>query len=154
MKKILRFSPLILLLIIFSCKTTNNQNNREITTSISTDKTIYKIGEPIFLTMKVENLGKKKFTFLPWGTPIENTLTRNCLEVKFNGRNIDYSGIMVKRMPPTKDDYITLKKKATIKGKISISEGYSTNEKGIYSIQFKGNDKSLPTSNTIKVEIK
>lgn len=122
--------------------------------SISTPKTIYNIGESIELDMKVENLGKEKFTFLPWKTPIENRFTGEFMEIFFNKEKIEYSGIMVKRMPPTKEDYITLKPNKSVTGKINLLDGYKFTNKGVYSVQFNGNNDKLPSSNVILIEIK
>jgi len=125
---------ILLLFVICSCSTTKSENvveykeiMRFIETEISTNDT-YQAGESIELSMKVTNIGKTKYTFLPWGTPIENRLTGDCLLVKYNNQILDYNGIMVKRIPPTKKDYITLKHNETVLGKINILEGYSLSE--------------------------
>lgn len=104
--------------------------------------------------MKVENLGNKKFTFLPWKTPIENSFTGEFMEIFFDSEKIKYSGIMVKRTPPTKEDYITLKSNESVTGKIDLLDGYKFSKKGIYSIKFYGNNDRLPSSNVILIEIK
>lgn len=125
-----------------------------IETKIVTDKTTYKVGEPIILSMEVKNTGKKSYTFLPWKTPIENTFTGECLNITHNNKIIEYSGIMVKRMPPTKKDFITLKTGETATGKVNVLDGYQLTEKGIYTIEFKEEHKGLPKSNSIKIELK
>ena len=124
-----------------------------IETKITTNKSTYKIDEPIELSMEVKNTGKKDYTFLPWKTPVENRFTGPCLNIMYNNKRIDYSGIMVKRKPPTEKDYITLKTGAVTKGKVNLLDGYKLTEKGIYTIQFMEANKSLPKSNSIKIEI-
>ena len=123
--------PLFAITVLFSCSTIKHriaEKNRElirfIETEITTDKNAYNTGEPIVLSMKATNTGRKKYTFLPWGTPIENTLTGDCLMVKQNHQLIEYIGIMVKRVPSTKKDYVTLKHHEFISGEINILEGY------------------------------
>lgn len=125
----------------------------KIETQISTNKNVYKTNEPIELTMKIKNIGKEKFTFLPWKTPIENRFTGECLNITHSNKIIEYSGILVKRLPPTKKDYITLKTGETTTGKINILEGYQLTEKGIYTIEFKEDHKGLPKSNSIQISI-
>lgn len=159
MKTPLGIISIILLHSIFSCNTTKNaivEENKElmrfIETKISTNDT-FKAGESIELSMKVTNIGKSKYTFLPWGTPIENSLTGDCLLVKHNNKILDYNGIMVKRVPPTKKDYVTLKHNETVAGKINILDGYNLNKNGVYTIQYK-EGKGLPESNIIEIEIR
>lgn len=126
----------------------------KIVSSISMMKDSYNLGESMELEMKVENLGKEKFTFLPWKTPIENSFTGKFMEITFDNKKIEYSGIMVKRMPPTKEDYITLKPNESVTGKINLLDGYKFTKKGVYSIQFDGNNDKLPSSNVILIKIK
>lgn len=125
-----------------------------ILSSISTDKTVYVIGEPIYLNMVVLNRGKKKFTFLPWKTPIENSFTGSCMDVVHNDENVPYKGILVKRMPPTPEDYITLGTGDTSKGKVNLLEGYDLNKRGVYHIRFNGSNDKLPSSNMIEIKVK
>lgn len=150
---------IIVLLVIFSCNTTKNEmveENKElmrfIETEISANDT-YKVGEPLELSMKVTNRGESNYTFLPWGTPIENRLTGDCLLVKYKNQILDYKGIMVKRVPPTKKDYVTLENNESVAGKINILDGYSLDKKGDYTIHYK-EGKGLPESNIIKISIK
>jgi hypothetical protein len=126
-----------------------------IKTKITTKKTSYKLGEPIELEMEIKNTGEKPYTFLPWGTPIENRFTGSCLKVIYNDKEtIDYSGIMVKRVPPTEKDYITLKSDETAQGKVNLFDGYQLDKKGFYTIQFDKDYKGMPASNILKIEIK
>lgn len=120
-------------------------------TVVSTNKQIYKVGEPIELSFEVKNTGSKAYTFLPWGTPIEDRLTGDCLEVKLNGKTIDYSGIMVKRMAPTEKDYITLKAGENAKNSINLLEGYKLTSPGKYSIQFRETYDGIPASNVVEI---
>lgn len=125
-----------------------------IKTKITTDKSVYALGEAIKLSMTIQNIGKKAYTFLPWGTPLENELTGDCLEVKHNGEAVQYSGIMVKRMPPTEKDYITIKTNETSSGTVNLLDGYKLDAKGTYTIQFRETYKGMPSSNIVEVMIK
>jgi len=148
---------------VLACNTNKNNNIKsnnnveEVITSvevkITTDKTTYKIDEAIELSMEVENKGEKQYTFLPWQTPVENRFTGSCLNIVFNNKTIDYSGIMVKRKAPTQNDYITLKTNESAKGTVNLLNGYKLNKKGVYSIQFNGKFDGLPKSEKIEIEI-
>lgn len=121
--------------------------------SISTNKSTYKVGEPIELSMEIKNTSEKSYKFLPWGTPLENRFTRGCLQVNHNNEKVPYSGIMVKRMAPTDADYITLKKDETHSGKLNLLEGYKLTKKGKYTIQFEETYSGMSSSNTITITV-
>lgn len=120
---------------------------------ISTDKNKYKVGEPIFISLELKNTANKPYTFLPWGTPIEKSFTRDCLKITKDGKTISYTGIMVKRIPPTEKDYITIKAGESVSGKANLLKGYAL-KNGNYKIQFKETYKGLPASNIIDITIK
>lgn len=120
---------------------------------ISTNKNIYSLGEPIILSMTVQNTSQAPYTFLPWGTPLENDFTNDCMEVKFNGAPIPYIGIMVSRIPPTEKDYVTLQFNETSTGKVKLIDGYQLSKKGLYTIQFKEAYQGLPASNILEIKI-
>lgn len=123
-------------------------------TKITTNKSVYELGETINLSMTIQNTGEKPYTFLPWGTPLEKRFTRDCMEVKHSGVTIPYSGIMVKRVEPTEKDYATLQSDETLSGEVNIFAGYKLDKKGTYTIQFKETYQGLPASNVIELEIK
>ena len=151
----MKYTILFLLLTIYSCgiKAQVDNNKPLIKTTILVNKDNYKIGESIELTFEVKNNSKKSFTFLPWGTPLENRFTRKSLNIIHNNEVVEYSGIMVKRRPATEKDYKTLKTNETTTGKVNILKGYKLIGKGVYHIQFKESGK-IPASNIITIEIK
>jgi len=159
----IRIITILAVLTIYSCNTTKKDKTSEpedttlissVETTISTDKNVYTIDEPIELSLEVKNTGDQPYTFLPWGTPIENKFTGSCLIVTHNNGTLEYSGIMVKRVPPTEKDHITLETGEKVVGKVNILKGYKLKEKGVYTIQFEETYNGLPESNTIKVELK
>lgn len=121
---------------------------------ISTDKETYNLNAPITLSFEVKNRSDKPYTFLPWQTPLEKRLTSNCMHVTFKGTPISYSGIMVKRMPPTQKDSLTILAGESSSEQINLLEGYKLMQKGVYKVQFKDNHKDLPASNEIELTIK
>lgn len=121
--------------------------------NISTNKTTYKLGEAIELSMQIKNTSEKPYRFLPWGTPLENRFTRECLQILYNGQKVPYSGIIVKRVAPTEKDYITLKKGEIYNGKVNVLNGYKLTKKGTYTIQFEEKYDGMPASNVVMITI-
>lgn len=148
-------TPYDLELITVLSKVKDETYINPVKTKISTTKSSYNLGEDIELFMEIKNTGEKPYTFLPWGTPLENRFTGKCLEVVYNNSEaINYTGIMVKRVAPTDKDYVTLKTDEMAKGKVNLFEGYKLSKKGVYTIQFKETYTGLPSSNIITVEVK
>ncbi|RXG31826.1 hypothetical protein [Leeuwenhoekiella marinoflava] len=159
--KIKNILIIVVLFALCSCNSSKKSNaedkdttDNSVHTIISTNKSIYIKDEAIELSLEVKNTGNKPYTFLPWGTPIENKFTGACLKVTHNNKNIDYTGIMVKRVSPTEKDYITLESGEIAVGKVNLLDGYHLDENGVYTIQFEERYNGLPESNTIKIEIK
>ena len=158
MNKIL---TLVVVLALCACNSSKKSNfededttDNSVRTTISTNKSLYRNDEAIELSLEVKNTGNKPYIFLPWGTPIENKFTGACLKVTHDNKNIDYTGIMVKRVSPTEKDYITLEAGEIAFGTVKLLDGYRFDENGVYTIQFEERYNGLPESNTIKIEIK
>lgn len=125
-----------------------------IKTIVSTNKKVYTSGEPILLGFEVKNTSTKPFTFLPWKTPIEDRMTGGFMNITHNGKPVRYAGIMVKRMPPTEKDYVTIESGKSVSGEIDLLEGYDLKSAGKYSLQFKEMYDGLPASNVVEIEVK
>ncbi len=61
---------------------------------------------------------------------------------------------MVKRMPPTQEDSLTILAGESSSEEINLLEGYKLMQKGVYKVQFKDHHQDLPASNEIEVTIK
>jgi len=149
-------------LIISSCNSitdssfidTSEKNIQNLSTSIETDKDRYLIGEPVALLFTVTNLSDESpMTFLPWGTPMEEMFTNDCLSVTINEKSIEYKGIMVNRMEPQVDDYITIGPGESVVNRVELFDAYPLPDEGIYRIFFKGSYANLPKSNEITLMV-
>lgn len=157
MKKLLFILSFFTILIYSNCKKkqVNTPQTPMVTTTIQSNKTSYALGESIEITFSVENTNEKKQRFCYWQTPLETPLTADCFKITNGTNTVLYNGILVKRMPPTDEDYITLTSKESRTNTIVLKEDYVLNEKGIYEITFQGRYiNSLPNSNTITIEVK
>ncbi|MCT4613279.1 MAG: hypothetical protein N4A49_00220 [Marinifilaceae bacterium] len=124
-----------------------------VATILSTEKNTYRIGETIKLKFTVRNNSENDFLFLSWGTPLDEILTSDCLKVKINNKPIDYTGLLVKRMPPEPEDYKRLLPSTQMSAVLNLIDGYVPKEKGELKIYFKDNFNGLPESNTITINI-
>jgi len=83
--------------------------------------------DTILLNAKLKNDSDQEIVFLPWGTPFEGAVTADFLNVKKVGSSEDvaYTGIMVKRRPPSAEDFKTVKSGDSIEQIVDISKNYN-----------------------------
>ena len=48
---------------------------------------------PIYVDVTYKNETARPITFLKWGTGLENTLTSDIFDIRFQGQTLDFSGI-------------------------------------------------------------
>lgn len=156
-------TALLILISMTACNSTKNkdavmevknQTMKPISTTIASSKTNYTVGESVQVSFKAQNNTQKEFTFLPWGSPLENRLTGDCFEVTYMNNKLPYRGIMVKRMAPTAEDNITIEAGKTTEGKVTLNKAYDFSNKGKYVIQYKESHLGLAASNKVEIEIK
>ncbi len=120
---------------------------------ISLDKESYQKGEAIVLSMVVENISETKDSFCSYHTPFEG-IQNNIFSVLRENKEIIYQGMVKKRIPPGKNDFIYLSPGESSGCKVTL-DGYDIDRKGSYRIQFSGNMISgLPASNTERFIVK
>lgn len=142
-------------LMIGSKFTKLDKNATKLMSHLKAESTHIALGTAVNIDFKVTNNGTTAVTFLPWQTPLEGRLTAGCLKVIYNGEELPYRGIMVKRRPPTDEDYITLQPGESTSEKVDISDSYDFSRAGKYSIQFiERYESEVPNSNTIEIMIK
>lgn len=80
----------------------------------------------IILGASLNNNTDKAVSFLPWGTPFEGAITADFLSVRKIGASKDvlYIGIMVKRVPPSTEDYVVVGAGESLEKVIDISKSY------------------------------
>src|SRR5471032_2087173 len=70
-----------------------------------TAQPVYALGDPIVITVDIENTSAEAYQLLTWGTPLEPTLSGDCFVVERDGQNIPYDGRYVKRGDPPASAY-------------------------------------------------
>ncbi len=145
---------LVLILFTISCKSNKPMTDKptnSLITHLEMKKNTFRIGEPISVDFFVKNNTSTSFEFCYWQTPLEKELTANCFEVIHEGEVLDYNGKMVKRKPPTKEDYLLLKPNQTANKEINLNNLYHMTKKGTYTIRFLGRPiNGLPNSEPIQ----
>jgi peptidyl-Lys metalloendopeptidase len=107
----------------------------EISLSIRADKASYSNQEDVVLTLEYTNTSDYEVRFLRWGTGLDGRIGKGLLDLKFQGQSLPYAGMMIKRIPPTAADHITLSAGEAVSTTVSLSSGFDINLKGKYSLE-------------------
>ncbi len=155
----LRILAALFFITLISCKGEQNNHNEikkeMIETKISLEKEKYAINEEVKLHFEIKNGTTIEQRFCFWRTPFEKRFTGSYLEIKNEkGEKVPYTGILVKRLPPSEADYLTITPNESKTAIVNILEGYKLTKKGTYTITFLAQDeKKLASSNSILVTI-
>ena len=95
----------------------------------------YNVGDPVICEITITYDNNEEYHLLNRGTPLEG-LRSDIFTVSSGGKVIPYDGIMLKRGPPSRDEYIRMKAKTTLD--VDLSKAYSF-AAGNYTVQLNMN---------------
>jgi hypothetical protein len=90
-------------------------------------------GAEVLVTFSLKNQSETTFEVLQYHTPLED-LIGPVFEVRFEDEVLSYQGPMVKRMPPTDEDWLQLKPGGHLTNELDISLAWGLDRKGKYSL--------------------
>lgn len=147
-------STLAVALFFFTACKSSVLPAKEVQTSIRVAHRVFKSETPVKIIFTVNNMLERGYRFCYWQTPLEKDFTANFFEVILDGQAIPYTGKIIKRAPPQKNDYITLQANESVSEGIDLGLGYDLSKKGTYQVRFKGSlINGLPVSNQITFTI-
>lgn len=94
-------------------------------------------GKPVSLTFTLANRGKMTVHVLKVNTALEGFYGK-FLRISGPQGELEYTGAMVKRAPPTAEDYASIKPGATRSKTLNLATAYALNLPGKYELTFKG----------------
>lgn len=97
----------------------------------------YVVGKPITINFTLENLQDENLWVLKWYTPLEG-LRGDIFQVKCDGKEIPYEGMMVKRGNPDRDSYIHIVPGGSVSEEVDLSGGYNLPISEDCQVDFKG----------------
>lgn len=89
------------------------------------------------LVFTLVNQADKPVRVLKWQTPLEGILGR-IFQVRCDGRELIYNGPLIKRGPPTAEDYVTIPAKGSLETVVNLSEAYDFPASGSCEVRFNG----------------
>jgi len=105
------------------------------TVDLTVDKTSFNESEDVILHVVITNPNSDSVKILKWFTPVDG-LERSLFNVLLNGEPLPYLGKMVKRAPPTEQDYITLLAGESIASDVNLSEHYAFSVSDQYEVTY------------------
>jgi peptidyl-Lys metalloendopeptidase len=105
-----------------------------IAVTITPAKASYGPQEELMVTVSYTNVTDSDIRLLKWGTGLDGRIGPNILDLKFEGRSLAYTGILVKRLPPTESDFVILSSNKTLSAELSLDLSYAISRQGQYLI--------------------
>ena len=90
-------------------------------------------GGLVVVELSINNPTSDNIEVLQYLTPLEGILGE-VFTVEFQGEPLDYLGPMVKRKPPTEEDWLPINANETLTAKIDISPYWDMSEAGEYTL--------------------
>uniref|UniRef100_A0A1X7UIQ7 Lysine-specific metallo-endopeptidase domain-containing protein n=1 Tax=Amphimedon queenslandica TaxID=400682 RepID=A0A1X7UIQ7_AMPQE len=81
------------------------------------------------------NNANEDLYLLKRNTPLEG-LNSLFVSVSLDGRPLEYEGIVIHRLPPTKDEFVLLKAGESISASVQITDAFSIDTDGLYTVQY------------------
>jgi peptidyl-Lys metalloendopeptidase len=106
-----------------------------IAVTIAPTKASFGPREELMVTVSYANVTDSDIRLLKWGTGLDGRIGPNIVDLKFEGRSLAYTGILVKRLPPTESDFVILSANKTLSAKVSLDLSYAINLQGQYLME-------------------
>ena len=116
-------------MLLFSCTCSANG------WPISLDMACNKALSAVACSFEFTNNANQDLYLLKRNTPLEG-LNSQFVTVSLDGRPLEYEGILVYRLPPTKDEFVLLKAGESIFASVQITAVFSIDTDGLYTVQY------------------
>ena len=98
----------------------------------------YSAQDKLDIKISYTNVSSENVRFLKWNTALVGSIQHDFLSVVFDGAELPYIGIHIKRLPPTSRDFITLSPGETISAVVDLSKAYALKAGGQYTLLYRG----------------
>ena len=116
-------------MLLFSCTCSANG------WPISLDMACNKALSAVACSFEFTNNANEDLYLLKRNTPLEG-LNSQFVFVSLDGRPLEYEGILIYSLPPTKDEFVLLKAGESISATVQITDVFSIDTDGLYTVQY------------------
>ena len=116
-------------MLLFSCTCSANG------WPVSLDMACNKALSAVACSFEFTNNANEDLYLLKRNTPLEG-LYSEFLSVSLDGRPLEYEGIIMYSLPPSKDEFVLLKAGESISATVQITDTFSIDTDGLYTVQY------------------
>ena len=116
-------------MLLFSCTCSANG------WPVSLDMACNKALSSVACSFEFTNNANEDLYLLKRNTPLEG-LNSQFVSVSLDGRPLEYEGIIMYSLPPTKDEFVLLKAGESISASVQITDIFSIDTDGLYTVQY------------------
>ena len=116
-------------MLLFSCTCSANG------WPVSLDMACNKALSGVACSFEFTNNANEDLYLLKRNTPLEG-LYSQYVSVSLDGHPLEYKGIYIHRLPPTKDEFVLLKAGESISATVQITDAFSIDTNGLYTVQY------------------
>jgi peptidyl-Lys metalloendopeptidase len=91
----------------------------------------------VTVAVSVTNPTREAITLLRWELPSERH-EGAAFRIQLDGQPVAYTGALVKRAAPTREDYVRIEPGATLSYEVELTGAYDLSRNGMYSIEYIG----------------
>ena len=102
---------------------------------VSLDMACNKALSAVACSFEFTNNANEDLYLLKRNTPLEGLISE-FVSVSLDGRPLEYQGIYIHRIPPTKDEFVLLKAGESISATVQITDAFSIDTDGLYTVQY------------------
>lgn len=93
-------------------------------------------GEPVILRLTLNNSGEQPLEVLQYYTAFEGILGE-IFSIQYGDESLSYQGPLVKRGPPTDEDWLLLEPGAELTAEVDLNGAWNLERPGDYTLQLK-----------------
>ena len=116
-------------MLLFSCTCSANG------WPVSLDMACNKALSSVACSFEFTNNANEDLYLLKRNTPLEGLISEFVF-VSLDGRPLEYQGIIMRRIPPSKDEFVLLKAGESISATVQITDIFSIDTDGLYTVQY------------------
>ncbi len=114
--------------------------------SISIDQQSLSVDDQIWATVRYTNVSNSQVALLKRETALGGGMTEDLVSIIYEGVELKYTGMHVKRLAPIATDYVYLEPGQSASEKIDLLRSYPINYKGDYSITLRDSGEHSDSS--------